>query len=109
MFLKAFNFTEQSLKRDFFSASFFTFLSSILIQGSAFASTLLLAKLMGNEDFGKYTIIYSSTLFLSIVTIFGGTIPLSKAIAEYISKSETESVSRIIKINLQISYLTAFF
>lgn len=69
---------------------------------------MLLARLLGGEDFGKLSIFYSSMLFLSLIVIFGATVPLSKEIAESNASNDKVSIGETIKGHFQTSLFIYF-
>lgn len=96
---------EQKCKSKLFKDSFWALFGNSIGKVLALLLGIVLANMLGSEDFGKYGLIKNSLFYLSICSTFGLGITGTKYIAQY--KEEKEKINNICHDILTISVFTS--
>lgn len=97
----------QKLSSKLFRDSFWALFGNSIGKVLALLLGIILANLLGSEDFGKYGLIKNSLFYLSICSTFGLGITGTKYIAQY--KEEKNKINNICHDILTISVFTSGF
>lgn len=95
------------LKRSkLFSDSLWALLGSAAGKGLALMAGIIVARLLGSEEFGEYGLIRNTITYIAIVSTFGLGYSATKYVAEYAIK-RPHDIETLIKTILKITLLTS--
>lgn len=89
-----------------FKDSFWVLMGNAIGKGLSLLIGIIIANLLGSNDYGQYGMIKSTLIYMSIFSTFGLGVTGTKYIAQYVSECPTkvyEIYKRIIKITLYTS------
>ena len=94
-----------SLRGRFARGAVWSMVGSVLSQGSNLAASLITARFLGREEFGKYGMIYSTVGMLGVFAGLGLGTTATKYVAEFRSR-DPERAGRIIALGSAVAVLS---
>lgn len=91
-------------KSELFKDSFWAFSGNVVGKGLSLIASICIARLIGKDDFGMYTLIRTSLLSIAVFSTFGLGYTATKFVAEYL-KDQPNKVRAVIKNTMQITLI----
>lgn len=94
------------LASSLFQDSFWALFGNIFGKGLALLASIIIARLLGNESYGMYSLIRTTLLNIAVFTTFGLGYTATKYISEYLTNS-AEKIYYLIKSIMHITLIMA--
>lgn len=97
--------TRSPLGRRLARGMFWSFVGSVFSRGLALVSGIIVARLLGKEDFGELGIIQSTVMMFATYATFGMGLTAAKHVAEF-KKSDPKRAGRIVVLSSIVAFVS---
>ncbi|SDC07181.1 Membrane protein involved in the export of O-antigen and teichoic acid [Terribacillus halophilus] len=98
---------KSSLTQKLFNNISWNLLAAVLAQGSTFISTIIVARWLGSDEYGKYSLIYNTLVTVSGVAGMGLGITATKYVSKY-KNTDKNIASGVLGLCANVAIVSAF-